>query len=260
MLYALRSLFKLALRLVLVLIILPVSVGSAYYSYQGWPDSWRSADWSSTGTLPDPALGTAARVRVYAANTGRWKSIFAVHGWLAVKQADSERWTRYEVVGWGRPVRRDAYAPDAWWYSNPPKILDELIGPAAEQAIAKIESAIGDYRFGDRGTYVIWPGPNSNTFVADIIRKVPEITTELPARALGKDYLGPGWQMAPTPSNSGWQASFGGLIGGALAWEEGAELHILGATIGFDPADLAIKLPSLGRLSLLEWWTGRPAS
>jgi hypothetical protein len=40
------------------------------------------------------------------------------------------------------------------------------------------------------------------------------------------------------------------VIGATLAWEEGAELHLLGSTVGFDWNDLAIKLPGLGKVSL----------
>lgn len=58
--------------------------------------------------------------------------------------------------------------------------------------------------------------------------------------------------VAPAPSKTGYSLSIAGLIGGTLAWEEGAELHLLGSTIGLDPNDLAIKLPALGKLSLLD--------
>ena len=97
----------------------------------------------------------------------------------------------------------------------------------------------------------IWPGPNSNTFVAHVVRQVPELQVELPAKAIGKDFLGSGLQFASTPSNTGWQISLGGYLGLALALEEGLEIHFLGATLGIDPLDLAIKLPSFGRLALL---------
>ena len=230
-----------------LLIVLPVSAGAAYYSLMGWPSSWRSANWQSTGTLPAVPLQDA-RVRLYAANTGRWKSIFAEHSWLAVKRAGEARWTRYEVVGWGPPVRRNAYAADARWYSNPPKLYYEISGQLAAQAIPKIEQAIADYQFSSRGSYVIWPGPNSNTFVAAVVRAVPELATEMPPRALGKDYVGAGLQLSPTPSKTGWQISYGGIVGAALAVDEGVELHLLGATIGIDPFGFRIKLPGVGAL------------
>ena len=236
----------------LLLIALPLSAGAVWHASQGWPSSWHQAEWHSTGTAPDPAFTPEAMVRIYSARTGRWKSIFAVHSWIALKPAGADSWTRFEVVGWGRPVRQNAYPVDALWYSNPPEVAYELRGQEASRAIPKIVSAVANYPHSARGSYTIWPGPNSNTFVAHVVRQVPELKAELPARAVGKDYLGSGFQIAPTPSHSGWQISWNGVAGIALAWEEGLELHVLGATIGIDPLDLAIKLPSFGRLGLLS--------
>ena len=174
-----------------------------------------------------------------------------MHSWIAVKPAGAPSWTRYEVVGWGRPVRTNAYPVDALWYSNRPQVTYELRGAVAARAIPKIREAVARYPYRARGSYLIWPGPNSNTFVAAIVRQVPELKAELPSNAVGKDFLGAGLRVGPTPSNSGWQVSWGGLAGLALAWEEGLELHVLGATIGVDPLDLAIKLPSIGTVGLL---------
>ena len=39
---------------------------------------------------------------------------------------------------------------------------------------------------------------------------------------------------------------------GITAAVEGLEINLLGTAIGLDPLDLAIKLPSLGKLSLLD--------
>jgi hypothetical protein len=44
--------------------------------------------------------------------------------------------------------------------------------------------------------------------------------------------------------------SLAGLLGVTVARDEGLEINFLGTGIGVDPGDLAIKLPSLGKLSL----------
>ena len=77
--------FRLFIWSFLVLVFVPLAVGTAMFYGQGWPRSWSSADWSATGTAPDPAFDTEAIVLVYAARTGRWKGIFAVHTWIALK-------------------------------------------------------------------------------------------------------------------------------------------------------------------------------
>ena len=46
----------------------------------------------------------------------RWKGIFAVHSWVVLKPENATSWTRYDVVGWGHPVRTNGWAPDGRWY------------------------------------------------------------------------------------------------------------------------------------------------
>lgn len=234
---------------VMLLFVAPIMAFGAYQYSNGWPQSWNSADWSATGTAPDPAEETRAIIRIYAARTGRWKSIFAVHTWIAVKPENANQWTRYDVVGWGKPLRRNAYPVDGRWYSNPPEVIYELKGQEATLLIPKIIAQIARYPYSQRGDYAIWPGPNSNTFVATIVRSVPGLDVELPATAIGKDFLGTGFMASPMPSKTGWQASWNGMIGAGISWHEGFELHVLGTTLGVNPMQLAIKLPGIGRIS-----------
>lgn len=237
-----------AWKLTLVLIILPVLAGGVWSYSQGWAQNWHSADWSSSGVGLKATKAPEAVIRVYSARTGRWKGIFAVHTWITVKRAGARRFDRYDVVGWGNPVRLNNYPADGFWYSNLPRVILDVRGPRAERLIPQIEAAIDRYPYTGYGSYRVWPGPNSNTFVAWIARQVPELDLELPPTAIGKDYLGDGFATAPTPSGSGKQFSWKGLIGAGIARREGLEIHILGATIGLDPEDLAVKLPSIGSL------------
>ena len=232
---------------ILVAIIVPIAVQGTWSYAAGWPRSWNRADWSSTGTLPPAAANHDAMVRIYAARSGRWKGIFAVHHWIVVKPAGGA-YSRYEVVGWGRPVRHNKYAPDARWYSNQPNVVHEVRGSKAESLIPLITSAVADYEWQAHGSYSVWPGPNSNTFVAHVLRQVPELAAEMDPAGIGKDYLGPGLAVAPTPSGTGWQVSLWGLAGAAIALREGIEMHILGTTVGIDFDDFGIKLPGIGRL------------
>jgi len=244
--FVLRSILWFAV----LLIALPVVAGTVTSYASGWPRSWSTADWSSTGTLADPRSAHAAMIAVYAARSGRWKGIFADHHWIVVKPRGADAYTRYEVVGWGNPVRRNARAPDARWYGNEPVAVTVVRGEEAARLIPKLEAAIAAYPWTERGSYQVWPGPNSNTFVAWVLRHVPELGAEMTPTGVGKDYLGPGVQVGPMPSGTGWQVSLWGVAGMGLSLREGLELHVLGATIGFDPGDLAIALPAIGRLSL----------
>ena len=234
--------------LTLILVVLPATSAVGYFYSKGWPTSWSTADWSSAHIAPDPAANREAIIQVYAARAGRWKGALAVHTWIAFKPHNARGFTRLDVVGWGRPVRRDNYPVDGRWYSNEPEVVFELRGPEAQKLIPKIEAAVARYPFSSRGSYGVWPGPNSNTFIAWIGRQVPGLGLEMPPTAVGKDYLGDGLNVGSTPSGSGWQISWAGVLGIAIGLKEGIELHLLGTTIGLDPQDLAIKLPGLGLL------------
>ena len=74
------------------------------------------------------------------------------------------------------------------WYSNPPEVLAEVHGAEAARLIPTIEAAVRSYPFSGRGDYTIWPGPNSNSFVAHVLRQVPELHLALPPEAVGRDF------------------------------------------------------------------------
>ena len=80
-----------------------------------------------------------------------------------------------------------------------------------------------------------------------MLRAAPELRADLPATAIGKDYLEPGF-VAWSPSGTGAQLNLFGVLGVLGGLEEGIELNVLGLTFGVDPADVALKLPLAGRL------------
>ena len=246
-----RRVLFLSFLYLLLAVAVPLSAGTALSLSRGWAESWRTADWGSSGLLPEATSVPEARVIILAARTGRWKSIFAEHMSIVLKPEGAQSWTRYDVVGWGNPVRRNGWPADAVWYGNRPYVAAEISGAEAQALIPRVEAAIAAYPYGEAGSYTVWPGPNSNSFVAWVVRNTPGFTAELPPVAVGKDYLGPGLHAARAASGTGFVMSVSGLLGFTLAWEEGLELHLLGTSIGIDPNDLAVKLPSLGKISLL---------
>jgi hypothetical protein len=216
------------------------------------PGDWRSASREAVGLAPDPVQEREAVVQVYAARTVRWRGYFGVHTWIATKRADAVEYTVHEVVGWqlrraGTAVSVSARQPHARWYGNAPTLIAERRGADVETLIDRIEIAVADYPYAD--TYRMWPGPNSNTFTAHVLRAVPELRADLPANAIGKDYIGPAF-VAWSPSGTGVQFNLFGLVGAMAGVEEGFEVNALGLTFGIDPEDLAIKLPMAGSLSL----------
>ncbi|NOX27087.1 MAG: DUF3750 domain-containing protein [Gammaproteobacteria bacterium] len=197
-----------------------------------------------------PQLDETA-IQVYAARTWGLKKVLAVHTWVAIKHANEDKFTRYEIFGWAKYRNEDVLVAhrgghDAPWYGNTPTILVDIRGDKAQAIIAKVEQAIDDYPY--RFEYTMWPGPNSNTFTAYIGRRVPELRLDLPSTAIGKDYREIKDIVSLSPSGSGVQFSLWGLLGASAGVEEGLELNLLGLNFEIDVFDLAIELPGIGRI------------
>jgi hypothetical protein len=211
---------------------------------------WRTASAEPVGLAPDPASTPEAVVQVYGARTWGWRGNFGVHTWVAVKPANAQAYTVYEVIGWrlrwsDTVVAIHHRAADARWYGNAPELYSDKRGPEAEKLIPRIDAAARAYPHAKE--YSAWPGPNSNTFTAWITRAVPELEADLPPTAIGKDYLSDRL-VGSAPSGSGVQFSLGGLLALTASGVEGLEVNLLGLTFGINPFDPSLKLPMLGRL------------
>ncbi len=234
------------------LLIPPILFALAYIDRieSGPSGDWRTASRAAMGLAPNPATTPEPVVQVYAARAVRWRGYFGVHTWIAVKPRDAADFTVYEVAGWrlrrsGTAVMITTRVPDARWYGAAPELLAELRGEAAAPLVARIDKAVASYPWAD--TYRVWPGPNSNTFTAFVLREVPELRVDLPANAIGKDYLGAAL-FAKTPSGTGVQFSVFGVLGVLAGVEEGIEINVLGLTFGVDPLQLSLKLPLAGTI------------
>lgn len=164
-----------------------------------------------------------------------WYSRFAEHTWVDVKCGNDARWIRAEVVGAHSGARcdtisaREAYC-DWRWSAEAVRVHRVVTGESARRVaerIAAVTEAL-DPRYSNGG-YEAWPGPNSNTFMRELVRELPELAFAFDHNAVGKDYtwLDVGW----SPSRTGvtfdtWP------LGATLALEEGVELHFLQLTFG----------------------------
>lgn len=197
---------------------------------------------------PDPAVVREAVVQVYGARTLGVKGLFGVHTWIAAKPTDANEWTVYEVIGWrlrwSQPVVvvRNR-TPDAPWFGSEPELYADKRGAGVDDLIARIEAEVKAYPY--QNSYTLWPGPNSNTFTAWIARAVPELKVDLPATAIGKDFIGNA-VLSSAPSGSGVQVSLAGLLGFSASQIEGFELNVLGLNFGISPT--GVKLPLIGRI------------
>lgn len=200
------------------------------------------------GPAPDPVKTREAVVQVYGARTLGFKGLFGVHTWVATKPSNAAEWTVYEVIGWRLRWSDSAVVvrhrqPDAPWFGSAVELYADKRGPGVDALIQRVAAAARNYPYAN--TYRLWPGPNSNTFVAWIARAVPELEVDLPATAVGKDYLGSSI-IGAAPSGSGYQLSLGGVLGVAASRIDGVELNLLGLNFGVSGS--GVKLPLIGRI------------
>jgi len=234
---------------IFALFFVPLFARAALYAAGSEPRSWRDADWSSAGLLPPAADSKPARVLVFTGKAGAWKGIFAVHSWIVFKSAGATEWTRYDVVGWGNPVRANGWPPDGRWYGNRPVAIADISGPDAERLIPRIEAAVKAYNYRHAGDYRIWPGPNSNSFTAAILRAVPELGVVLPPNAVGRDFRSHPY-AGLTDSGTGIELNLYGVAAVKVGWVEGVEFDLLGLVAGLDLRHPGVKLPGFGRIGV----------
>ena len=197
--------------------------------------------------VADTVAVSEAVVQVWGARTRGLKGIFGVHSWIAVKPAGATEFTVYEVVGWRLRWADSAVvirnrAPNRWFGADG-ELYAQKRGPGVDALIGRIDKAAREYPYAK--TYSVWPGPNSNTFTAWIARAVPGLEADLPATAIGKDYIGSD-MLSTAPSGKGFQLSLRGLLGVAASAVDGLELNILSLNFGVSAS--GIKLPIVGRI------------
>lgn len=225
----------------------PLAASAARFALSDAPRDWWSADRSSAGLLGPASHTPQAALRVLSARVVSWRGVFATHSWLVMKEAGAPRWTRYDYTAWGAPIRIDGFAPDGKWFGATPEIVFAADGAAAARAIPKIVAAIAAYPHRRVGDYRVFPGPNSNTFVAAALAAAPELGARLPATAIGRDYPHDGRWFIVT--RDGVSLRLGGVFGGSVG-ARGVELTLFGATAALDWRRPAVELPGLGRIGL----------
>jgi hypothetical protein len=240
----------------LAIFLIPVFGAAGALAYRGGPTHWSQWDRTVVSKMPAAASHPEARVLVMAGRTRGWKGAVAVHSWIVIKRENDRTWRRYDVAGWGSPLRLNWWPPDLW-FGEPGTVVVDIRGARAQALIPRIEAAIKDYRYVNAGDYRIWPGPNSNTFVAAMLRAVPELGVALPPNAVGRDFRP--WPYAGlTDSGTGVELNLWGALGVKLGWVEGIEINFLGLVAGLDLQHPGVKIPGYGRVGFGHTATAAP--
>src|ERR1044072_2519075 len=130
-----RSRRKILLWSFLALFLLPVFGAAGALAYRGGPIPWSQWDRSVTSRLVDSVAHPEARGLGMAGGTRGWKGPVALPSWVAIKRESGE-WRRYDVAGWGSPVRLNWWPPDLWFGDHGEVIVD-LKGTQAEAQIGR---------------------------------------------------------------------------------------------------------------------------
>lgn len=174
----------------------------------------------------------------------------AVHYWFVAFDARENTWSRWEVwqeanvapTSWGH-IQKDLMPPDSGVGGSSYRTGMEWRGQQAAKIVEVLRRPL-DYPY--RNSYRAWPGPNSNTYPAWVLRKA-EIPVALDPKAIGKDFCGViGGGVSET--RSGFHADTP-VVGLTLGAKDGIEIHVLCLTFGIDLLRPAIKTP-FGRLGL----------
>ena len=119
--------------------------------------------------------------------------VLAEHYWFVVHNEATGRRERWEV--WQSPnaggesfghLHCDLKHPDEGVGGGPARVVAEWREEDAQRLHRVIRETKDSYPYRER--YFPWPGPNSNTFVAWVLRQAG-VEVALPWKALGKDYV-----------------------------------------------------------------------
>jgi hypothetical protein len=190
--------------------------------------------------------GSEAAALVGSAALGGPLVGIARHPWISLRERNGVEWERWEVMccpdgGRYGTVRRTHIDPlsDHGGGGGDVRLHGVWRGTEAERIIACVREEAPRYPYRDE--YLVWPGPNSNTFVDFMIRAC-DLHVELPATAIGKGYRGPALGASVTPGGTGLQVETA-LVGAQIGITEGVELHLLGMAWGIDLFPPAIIVP-----------------
>ncbi len=154
--------------------------------------------------------------------------------------------TRY-IGAYEHSLTAEEAREDTRWESRV-LVHEVIVGPKAQSIIQQLRIQTKAYPFSKMEDYVVWPGPNSNTYVDHMSRAVDDFDFSLSHNCVGKNYQGT-FYIGPSTTGLGAQIETA-YIGLQVGLIEGFELHLLGSTLGVGTWPLALKIPLLPEISL----------
>jgi len=204
-------------------------------------------------------------------------SSLAIHPWFLCWDPSRGQWEQWEVWRWledrpperrrktllvssdGRPARSSVWIERRHGHVRERVGLSDLASRRpevvlcewrADDAARLMEIVRRPQDYPHRDNYMIWPGPNSNTYTRWVLAEAG-LAHDAHPMAVGKDYVGlagVGIDLSPTRTGLQIDAS---LVGFTLGLADGVELHLFGMTLGIDFWPPALNLPT-GRYGFRE--------
>lgn len=177
-------------------------------------------------------------------------TIVSRHAWIIASEGGKGRLLRYELLG---SAFKSTTEKPLDYFGDGDVALHGVVHDN-RKAIGKIVACLDAEtpRYNEEHpTYFPIPGPNSNTYVDQMLRRCG-IAVSLPSTCVGKDYRGlisASWTSGGTGAQlETWP------VGISVGLKEGIELHILGLALGLDLWPPAIIVPvNPGRIGFDDW-------
>lgn len=169
------------------------------------------------------------------------------HAWIVASIPGEEGYRTWEYLGIAATGRVD----DPLRHSYLPEVAVHGVIEDAPEVIKEKAECLDQFTESharEKPNYRLVPGPNSNTFVARAMRACG-VHAELPATAVGRDYLGP-VGAAVTEAGTGVQIE-SALFGLRVGLREGVEVHLVGVALGvhFWPPGITVPI-NPGRIGI----------
>ena len=198
--------------------------------------------------LPPASADREARLLVFAARTGRWKGIFAVHSWVVFKPRARTRLEPLRRGRLGQSGAQNGWAPDGRWFGDSAaraRRRQGRRGRGADPAGCRRRSRTTATPM--PATTACGPGRTATPSSRRCCAPCPSLRVTLPPNAIGKDFRD-GAYAGLTDSRTGVEAILYGCSASRSAGSKASSSTCLGLVAGLDMRHPAVKLPGFGRL------------
>ena len=174
---------------------------------------------------------------------------FATHTYIDYRENIHSPWKRIEVYNPKSGIVHKEISNEAAYskvrFNERVRILSQSDGKANPHFVRDIYAFAATY---NDSVYISYPGPNSNTFAENLIRKVDGIDAILDHNAIGKEY---GYYAGKTTGGTGLKLQTP-ILGASVGLKEGVEISTFGFSTGVSIYPPSVRIPFLPKIPTWE--------